>query len=235
MPVYRLNHQPLFPPPDLAEKDGLLAVGGDLTPRRLLAAYSAGIFPWYSQGQPLLWWSPDPRMVLRLEWLHIPRSLKKLLRQQHFTITFHCAFPAVIRACSQTRAEKGTWITPKMEAADLRMHRLGHAHSVEAWILRDDAPWLAGGSYGVALGRCFFGESMFFRQANASKAAFAVLAQHLWQWGYTLIDCQMKTDHLLRFGAREIPRRQFLELLAAGQEKPTPHFLPPAAPATRHI
>ena len=215
MPVYRLPEEILFPPVELAEPEGLLAVGGDLSVERLAAAYERGIFPWYSQDEPILWWSPDPRMALKPEGLHLPRSLKKSMRKGVYSITFDRAFSQVIDGCAQARTD-GTWITREMAAAYLRFHQAGFAHSVEAWRTGEDGvPVLAGGLYGVALGGCFFGESMFSLQPDASKTAFAILVGRLADWGFTLIDCQVATDHLARFGAREIPRTTFLDLLGA--------------------
>lgn len=224
MPVFKLSDQPHFPSPEWAEPDGLLGLGGELSPPWLIEAYASGIFPWYSEGQPLLWWSPDPRLVLYPEWFHLSRSLRKTLRRQIFTITFDCAFPQVIRACSQPRQSKGTWITTKMEQAYIQLHKMGYAHSVEAWILEDEKPVLAGGLYGVSLGKCFFGESMFHRYSDASKAAFAALVARLRHQAFYMIDCQMTTAHLLRFGAQEIPRHQFLAQLKSSliQTPPCP-------------
>lgn len=194
----------------LLEPNGLLAVGGDLTPRRLLAAYRHGIFPWYEAGQPLLWWSPDPRLVLFPEDLKVSRSLAKLLRRENYQFSFDRAFPAVIDACAAPRdGEGGTWLTPAMRAAYIELHRLGHAHSAEIWMNGR----LAGGLYGVALGRVFFGESMFHRVSNASKLAFVLLVHLLHEWNYALIDCQVYTAHLQSLGAREIARSDFSFLL----------------------
>lgn len=191
----------------LAEPNGLLAVGGCLEPAWLLEAYRQGIFPWFSPGQPILWWSPDPRMVLFPEHLAVSRSLHKVIRQGIYSVTLDQAFGAVIQACAEPRsADGGTWITEDMIEAYTQMHVLGHAHSVEAWY--DGA--LVGGVYGVALGRVFFGESMFFRRKDASKVAFVHLVRQLCRWGFSLIDCQMKTDHLRRFGAVEIARAGFV-------------------------
>jgi len=201
-----------FPPVESAERepDGLLAVGGDLHPRRLLNAYRAGIFPWYSDDQPLLWWSPDPRTVLFPERLKVSRSLRKSLRNKPFRVTFDTAFDAVIDACAAPRAgENGTWITHDMATAYRQLHRLGHAHSVEVWL--DDK--LAGGLYGIAMGRVFFGESMFSRVSEASKVAFVHLIRQLQARGYRLVDCQVYSAHLLTLGAEEIPRREFCQLL----------------------
>ena len=220
-PAGRLSHHPAhwFPSPEWAEADGLLAVGGDLSPQRLLAAYTAGIFPWYSEGQPPLWWSPDPRLVLYPEQFHLSRSLRKTLRRQRFAVTFDRVFAEVIHACAQQRTPTqeapatGTWITTEMEQAYIRLHQMGHAHSVEAWSLTEEPPVLVGGLYGVALGGCFFGESMFHCVPDASKVAFALLVERLRQHGYHLIDCQMATAHLVGLGAQEIPRAHFLRQL----------------------
>jgi len=203
-----------FPPVEraLAEPNGLLAIGGCLDPGWLLEAYRRGIFPWFSPGQPILWWSPDPRMVLFPEHLRVSRSLLKVIRQGVYTVTLDRAFGAVIRACAEPRgADSGTWITADMITAYTRLHELGHAHSVEAWF----GDLLAGGLYGVALGRVFFGESMFFRRRDASKVAFVRLVRHLQSRGFTLIDCQMTTEHLKRFGAVEITRAEFARRLGA--------------------
>lgn len=202
-----------FPPPDtaLAQPNGLLAAGGDLSPAWLLAAYRQGIFPWYAAGEPILWWSPDPRMVLYPHELRVTRSLAKVLRNRPYTIRWDSAFREVIEGCAAPRpGAAGTWITPEMIEAYCRLHALGYAHSVETWI--DGA--LAGGLYGVALGRVFFGESMFTRVRDASKIAFVHLVHALEHAGFGLIDCQMKTAHLASLGAREIPRREFLAELA---------------------
>ena len=195
----------------LEEPNGLLAIGGCLDPDWLLEAYRGGIFPWFSPGQPILWWSPDPRMVLFPERLAVSRSLGKLIRQGVYTVTFDQDFAAVIRACAEPRsADGGTWITEDMVGAYTRLHELGHAHSIESWFEGE----LAGGLYGVALGRVFFGESMFFRRRDASKVAFVQLVRQLLRWGFTMIDCQMTTDHLRRFGAVEIARADFTRLLS---------------------
>lgn len=194
----------------LREPDGLLAVGGDLSVARLLAAYRRGIFPWYSGDQPILWWSPDPRSVLFPEKLHISRSLRKTLRKQQFKITLDKAFADVIHACSQPRAgEPGTWITDEMQQAYIRLHLAGYAHSVECW-LNDK---LVGGLYGVAIGKIFFGESMFSKTADASKVAFVFLVHQLKRWQFGLIDCQIQSAHLDQFGAVLIPRNEFVSYL----------------------
>jgi leucyl/phenylalanyl-tRNA--protein transferase len=218
MSVFRLTRQPLFPPPHLAEPDGLLAVGGDLSSDRLLLAYSMGIFPWYNQGDPLLWWSPDPRCILEPEGMKISRSLSKILRRGDFEITFDRTFREVMTACAALRRnQEGTWITEEMLIAYCRLHELGYAHSVE---VRQGGE-LVGGLYGVCLGRCFFGESMFHRAANASKVALAALAEHARKRQFELIDCQQSTAHLRSLGAVEIPRREFLARLRQGGVVPS--------------
>ncbi len=206
-------HAP-FPPAEAAlrEPDGLLAIGGDLHPQRLLRAYRAGIFPWYGEGQPILWWSPDPRAVLFPERVHVSRSVRRRLRRGRFRVTADRDFAAVIEACATVprRGQDGTWITPEMAAAYRRLHALGHAHSVEVW---DEGGALAGGLYGVAIGRVFFGESMFSRRSDASKVALVALCRALSSWGYGLVDCQVASPHLMRMGAELLPRRRFLDLL----------------------
>jgi len=204
-----LPQEPIFPALEkaLAEPNGLLAAGGDLSPQRLLAAYRRGIFPWYSTGEPILWWSPDPRMVLVPGELKVSRSLAKTLRNASYEVRLDTAFGAVIRACAgkPREGQAGTWITREMQAAYLELHRLGYAHSVETWI---DGK-LAGGLYGIAIGRGFYGESMFSDQRDASKIALAHLCAYLKQRGFGIIDCQMETAHLASLGARPIPRRDF--------------------------
>ncbi|WP_337052424.1 leucyl/phenylalanyl-tRNA--protein transferase [Pseudoxanthomonas sp. USHLN014] len=199
-----------FPDPALAlrEPDGLLAVGGDLHPARLLSAYRAGVFPWYSEGQPLLWWSPDPRTVFRTDGVHLSKRLRRQLRGSGWVLRADTTFAEVIAACAQAPrpGQDGTWITAQMQAAYLALHRLGHAHSLEVW----DGPRLAGGIYGVAIGRMFFGESMFSAVSGGSKAALAGLAHVLRGWGWPLIDAQVENDHLLRMGATSMPRAAFL-------------------------
>lgn len=201
-----------FPDPGqaLRDPDGLLAVGGCLTSTRLINAYRNGIFPWFNEGNPILWWSPDPRLVLRPEQIHLRRSLKKVLRRQPYTISFDRDFEQVIRACAAPRQQTAeSWITESMISAFNNLNRLGIAHSVESW----QGTRLAGGLYGVAIGRVFFGESMFFREANASKVAFAHLVEKLGAWGFELIDCQVHTSHLQSFGASNIPRSEFIDEL----------------------
>lgn len=200
-----------FPHPSeaLDEPDGLLALGGDLSPERLILAYRSGIFPWFSDDQPILWWSPDPRCVLIPEEIHISRSLRRTLNQRRFTISADTDFAGVIHQCATARAD-GTWITGDMIAAYTRLHKQGVAHSFEA---RNADGALVGGLYGIALGRCFFGESMFSLETNASKVLMVHIAGQLDRWGYRLMDCQVESGHLLRMGARSIPRRQFLSIL----------------------
>lgn len=208
-----------FPPVELASPEGLLAIGGDLRCERLLEAYRHGIFPWYSEGQPILWWSPDPRAVLLPSELKIARSLKKTLRRGGFRVTLDGAFAAIMRACAAPRrrnAEGGTWITSEMIDAYCRLHEQGYAHSVETW-LGDE---LVGGLYGVALGGAFFGESMFSRRSDASKIGFVHLVRQLQAWGYTLIDCQLPSPYLSSFGATPVRRKDFLSLLDAALALP---------------
>ena len=218
MPVYRLDHRLAFPPVEEAE-DGLLAVGGDLGPERLVLAYSSGIFPWYSRGQPILWHSPDPRLVLRAEDLHVPRSLKKTIRKGVFRFTLDRAFPEVIDACARVErpGQDGTWITAGMKRAYVELHRLGLAHSAEAW----QGERLVGGLYGVSLGAAFFGESMFTRVPDASKAAFVVVVEQLRAWGITLLDSQVHTEHVARFGATLWSRPDYLAALKKALRKKT--------------
>lgn len=218
--IFRIGPQPFFPDPELADPSGLLGVGGDLSPERLLVAYRAGIFPWYSRGQPILWWSPDPRTVLRVPDLRVQRSLAKRIRQRPYAITLDRAFEQVVACCAQVPrpGQDGTWITPEMARAYVRLHALGHAHSVEAWA---DGR-LVGGLYGVAVGGLFCGESMFAVAPDASKIAFVHLVRQLDRWGFPLVDCQVRTEHLDRFGAVEIPRREYLDevrRLAAREER----------------
>ena len=225
MPVYRIGPALAFPPPERAERSGLLGVGGDLSPQRLLLAYSLGIFPWFGEGEPILWFSPDPRAILEPAALHVGRSLRKELRRSSLRVTFDQDFERVIRACAEVprRGRGGTWITRDMITAYCRLHRLGFAHSVETWAERDAGgrAELVAGVYGVALGSAFFGESMFSQRPNASKIAFVELVRRLEAWGFDLVDCQMRTRHLERFGAREVPRTEFLARLERALERPT--------------
>ena len=219
MPVYRLSSELVFPSPHLAVDEGLLAVGGDLSVNRLLLAYAHGIFPWYSRGEPILWWSPDPRLVLYPADLKVSRRLKRTLRQNRFQVTLDQAFDQVIHGCASVfrDREKGTWITEEMIAAYIALHKAGFAHSVEAW--RDGR--LAGGLYGISLGGSFFGESMFHLVSDASNIALVTLVRYLTKWNFNLIDCQVTTDHLIRMGAREISRNRFLHQLDESLKKPT--------------
>lgn len=216
MTIYRLFDEPVFPDPAEADPDGLLAVGGDLSPRRLVAAYANGIFPWYAAGSPILWWSTDPRLVLFPAELHVPHSLRRVLNSDRLRFSLDAAFDEVIRACARTTrpGQDGTWLVPEMIAAYEELHVLGIAHSAEAW----QEGRLVGGLYGVALGSVFFGESMFHAVPDASKALFATLVPWLKARGCTLIDCQQTTAHMLRFGSREIPRTLFLQLVSRGLE-----------------
>lgn len=218
MPVFRLNELPIFPPANLAEQ-GLIAVGGDLSSQRLLAAYQAGIFPWYNEGEPIWWHSPDPRFVLEPEHLHVPRSLEKILRRGDYEIRFDTAFPDVIRACSARPrpGQRGTWITKAMQRAYVTLHELGFAHSAEAW--RDGR--LVGGLYGVSLGDVYFGESMFADAPDASKCAFVTLMRWLIASDVKLVDSQVHTEHLERFGAVDWPRERYLARLAELVHAPT--------------
>ena len=208
-----------FPPVEhaLVEPNGLLAAGADLSPERLLDAYARGIFPWFNDEDPVLWWSPDPRMVLFPRDLHVSRSLRRVIRSGQFPVTLDRDFTAVVEGCAGPRANQdGTWITDDMMRAYSRLAELGHAHSVEVW----QGDELVGGLYGVAMGRVFYGESMFSRRSNASKVALAYLARQLERWTFAIIDCQMATEHLASLGAREIPRREFLRAVRAGVTQP---------------
>ena len=218
MPVFRLTDELIFPHPSLADPGGLLAVGGDLSPGRLLLAYCQGIFPWYSDPSPILWWSPDPRLILFPDEIKISRSLRRVVKKQVFTITIDRAFGEVIRACARVRDE--TWITSEMIDAYLTLHELGYAHSFETWYEGS----LVGGLYGVALGRAFFGESMFSVMSDASKVALVHLVNFVAGLGFEFIDCQMATAHLKRLGAREIPRREFLDRLRRVQDGRGPQW-----------
>ena len=212
--MYLLSSKPEFPHPSLANKDGILAIGGDLSPERLLLAYRNGIFPWYNEEDPILWWSPDPRMVVTPAEVHISKSMRKLLREQPFTITYNQCFEHVMNACKQIsrKDQDDTWITGDMVAAYARLHQLGYAQSVEVW--HEDK--LVGGLYGIVLEDkgVFCGESMFALMDNASKYGFITLAQKLHKQGFHLIDCQVYTEHLASLGAKEIPRAEFLNHLS---------------------
>ncbi len=222
MPVYRIPTDFLaFPPVTEAEPNGLLGVGGDLAPERLLLAYQSGIFPWFSEGEPILWWSPDPRFVITPAQLHVPRSLAKRTRRGDYRLSLDTAFEQVIAACAARArpGQPGTWITDEMQAAYTALHRLGFAHSAEAWA----GDRLVGGLYGVAIGGFFAGESMFALADDASKMAWVQLVRQLERWGFQFIDCQLYTDHLARFGAVEIARDRYLELLARAIAAPPWH------------
>lgn len=219
MPIHRLGRESLFPDPAQADPDGLLAVGGDLSPERLLAAYARGIFPWFDERSPILWWSPDPRLVLEPERLHVSRRLARTIRGGRFRVSADTAFEEVIRRCAARArpGQRGTWITREMCEAYVALHRLGFAHSFEAW----EGDTLAGGLYGVSLGAAFFGESMFADRPDASKVAFVAAVDWLRSHGISLVDCQVRTEHLVSLGAREIPRDDFLERLSAALEART--------------
>jgi len=212
MPVYQLTEKIIFPPPELAEENGLLAIGGDLSTERLLLAYSKGIFPWYAAGEPLLWWCPSPRLVIFPDEFKVSSRLARFIRQQKYEVTMDHAFQQVITGCAGAadRQEKGTWIDRAMIEAYGKLHELGYAHSVECWLDNE----LAGGLYGIALGKIFFGESMFSRHSNGSKVALVSLVDKLKKLDFDLIDCQLKTEHLMQFGAREIPGNEFQNRLA---------------------
>jgi leucyl/phenylalanyl-tRNA--protein transferase len=209
--IFGLTSDMVFPPPQLAREDGLLAMGGDLSEERLILAYSMGIFPWFSEGDPILWWSPDPRLILELDELHISKRLARIIKQDVFEVTCDTAFSEVIESCSRSRPgkEEGTWIVPEMIDAYVRLHELGYAHSVECWQEGE----LVGGLYGVSLGRVFFGESMFSRASNSSKVALVYLVKLLREWKFNLIDCQLRSDHLVSLGAKEISGWEFRQRL----------------------
>jgi leucyl/phenylalanyl-tRNA--protein transferase len=231
VPIYLLDPDDpeAFPPPEKAHRSGVVAVGGDLKPERLLAAYSRGIFPWPSEGQPLMWHSPDPRFVLEPAKLHVGRSLRKTIKAGTYEVRYDTAFADVIGACSEAPrpGQNGTWITDDMRDAYTTLHRLGFAHSIESW---QDGK-LMGGLYGVSLGAAFFGESMFARGPDASKVAFVTAVERFHTWGFHFVDCQVETEHLARFGAEHWPRRRFLTALARALQEPTrrgPWTLPEA-------
>ncbi len=215
MAVFRLSEKIEFPPVFLSEPNGLLCVGGDLSCERLIHAYKNGIFPWFSEDEPILWWSPDPRLVLFPENIKISKSLRKKIRKNYFEFTIDKAFEDVIQACSDTRKIDGTWLVDKMIKAYISLHKKGYAHSIEVW--KDDK--LAGGLYGVSLGGCFFGESMFSLVSDASKFALVVLCSNLKEIGFDLIDCQVSSNHLISMGAEEISRYEFLKMLRQSLKK----------------
>ncbi len=211
MPVEISHHKLEFPDLEEADESGLLAVGGDLSIDRLKLAYSKGIFPWYEKGMPILWWSPDPRMVLFPDKMIISHSLKQIIKKQHFTITIDTAFEKVIKNCAQTprKGESGTWITREMRNAYIDLHKAGFAHSAEAWLEGK----LVGGLYGVAIGKAYFGESMFHHVTNASKVAFFHLVEKLSSWDFKIIDAQVYTNHLESLGGEMIPRSHYIQIL----------------------
>jgi leucyl/phenylalanyl-tRNA--protein transferase len=217
--LFRLTDELIFPPATLAEEDGLLAIGGDLSLPRLLLAYSSGLFPWSNEGEPPLWWSPDPRCIFEPGTMRVSRSLAKTLRQGRYRVSYDQAFDQVISNCAELRINDGTgtWISPKLYRSFLELHRLGHAHSIECW--RDDL--LVGGVYGLCLGRCFFGESMFHVERDASKVALFHLVQRAEALGFELVDCQLPNEHLLSLGAIQIPRVEFLQRLVKGGVLPS--------------
>ena len=219
MPIYQLPDEPLFPHPDEAEPDGLLAIGGSLSEKRLIAAYASGIFPWYSHDDPILWWSPDPRLVLFPEKFKVSKSLKQKINNDAFDIRIDFAFEEVIENCAKTKRknEDGTWITNEMQEAYVKLFKLGLAHSVECW----EGNKLVGGLYGISLGAAFFGESMFHKRSDASKVAFYYLSQLCLKLGFKVIDCQVTNPHLLSLGAEEIPRTEFLDILNTALENET--------------
>jgi leucyl/phenylalanyl-tRNA---protein transferase len=219
MSVFKLSGNLEFPPPCLAESNGLLCVGGDLSTERLLLAYSSGIFPWYSDNEPILWWSPDPRLVLYPKNIKISKSLKKKLAKHEFKITIDKSFEDVIYACASTRTQncQETWLVNEMIQAYIKLHNEGFAHSVECW--KDDK--LAGGLYGISLGGCFFGESMFTYISDASKIALATLSNYLLKLNFDLIDCQVTSEHLISMGGFEISRQDFLDQLNLSLQKPS--------------
>lgn len=219
MPIFELSKEIQFPDPEMADPSGILAVGGDLSPQRLLQAYQTGVFPWFNESDPIVWWSPDPRMVLYPAEVKVSQSMRKVLRDKTFKVTLDHAFKAVITNCkAQKRAgQKGTWITQEMLDAYVLLHKQGYAHSVEVW--KDDV--LAGGLYGVSLGGFFAGESMFSKTTNASKVAFITLARVLEKLNFTMLDCQIYTKHLASLGAREISREQYLEELKRSLQQTT--------------
>ncbi|MCL1833407.1 MAG: leucyl/phenylalanyl-tRNA--protein transferase [Leptospirales bacterium] len=218
MSVYYIDNDPIFPPVEYSNEDGILAVGGDLSPGRLIDAYTNGIFPWYSSETPIIWWSPDPRFVIYPDGIKVSKSMRQVLRKNIFEIRYDTSFRDVIAACGKERkSERGTWITPEMIEAYAALHNLGLAHSIEAW---NDGR-LAGGLYGVSIGGIFFGESMFSFESNASKAAFIVLGTHLARLGFDLIDSQVYTRHMESLGAFKMDRRDFIDIVKRSVKKET--------------
>ncbi len=217
MPLFRLSKRFDFPPAWLARSDGLLCIGGDLSPKRLLLAYENGIFPWFSKDEPILWWSPDPRLILFPKNIRISKSLNKKIKKNIYSVTMDKAFEKTIRSCAKPRknGHEGTWLVDEMVDSYLKLHTLGYAHSIETWRKNK----LVGGLYGVCLGKSFFGESMFSFESDASKIALVALSIHLEKQGFDLIDCQVTTNHLLSMGAIEIPRNAFLDLILESVKK----------------
>jgi leucyl/phenylalanyl-tRNA--protein transferase len=211
MPVYLLNESPLMPDPSHADAEGLVAIGGDLNIKRLINAYKSGIFPWYEEGSEIMWWCPDPRLVLFPKDLRVSGSMRKLLKKNVFNITYNQRFTEVIANCKniERNDQGGTWITNEMEDAYINLHNLGYAHSIEVWFENE----LVGGLYGIKLGNIYFGESMFSKVSNASKIGFVYLVKDLLEKGVEMIDCQVKTDHLVSLGAKDISRKEFLAVL----------------------
>jgi leucyl/phenylalanyl-tRNA--protein transferase len=219
MPVYQLNEEFIFPHPSLADESGLLAYGGDLNAERLVQSYANGIFPWYSKGEPILWWSPDPRMVLFPEKLKVSKSLKQSLNNKSYEVKFDTNFKAVIEQCSTVPrdGQNGTWITEEMKMAYIHLNKLGIAHSVETYLNTE----LVGGLYGVSIGSAFFGESMFQTKTDASKVALFYLVKKIKEWDFKIIDAQVETDHMKNMGAENISRDKFLEILKIAIKAPT--------------
>jgi leucyl/phenylalanyl-tRNA---protein transferase len=232
MPIFQLPNEIIFPPVNLTHESGILAIGGDLSPERLLAAYAEGIFPWYSEGDPILWWCPDPRFVLRPGEVKVSKTMRQVFNRSIFRVSFDRAFREVITACRMPRkSQAGTWITDEMLEAYCALHEMGYAHSVEAWKGNE----LAGGLYGVSLGGMFFGESMFARESNASKTALIVLGAALDERSFDMIDCQVYTEHLGSLGAHDLSRDEFIKVLRNSLERETLRgswdgFLDPAKP-----
>jgi leucyl/phenylalanyl-tRNA---protein transferase len=215
--VYEIGTPMFFPPVDSSEEDGLLAFGGDLSTDRLILAYKNGIFPWFSNGYPILWWSPDPRFILFPDKLKISSSMKKFMKKTSYTVTFDTSFKEVITSCAKMREVSGTWITKEMQEAYCNLHSLNLAHSVEVW----ENDKLIGGLYGVSIGRCFFGESMFSKKINGSKFGFITLVEFLKQKGFIIIDCQVHTNYLESLGAEHISRKEFLKIIKKGFKSET--------------
>lgn len=219
MPVFQLREDPLFPNPHLADDSGLLAIGGDLGTDRLIQAYAHGIFPWYSEGEPIMWWSPDPRMILYPNKLKISKSLQQQLNKDSYQVSFDKHFDKVIAACAQVPrfGQSGTWITTEMLEAYQKLHEEGYAHSVEVM----ESGKVVGGLYGISLGKAFFGESMFYHRRDASKIALTHLVKRLTEWDFHFIDAQVETDHMIRMGAKNVPRNEFLKELEIALQAPT--------------